>query len=500
MKHSQLLAWLSAVLCLTFSISTLWLWQIVSAPKFEASARLAMAQARVARADMARPAPNDQSASVQQAPVDVALPVDEAPPVDESKVLSPEVLSTAALLIADRNVQLSLASPFDSVTDYLLERTRVARPDRGEPGELLITCTALAGDESLQMLSAIVDAYLDAATTAPPALADFTSDERPTVELQTECEQLARAMEQHEQTNAELAAHLQAAKAAAGDPSDPSHLDPIKLEAELVQARRASGDAAGRLADAHRDLERKLPAELIATRIADVPERTKALERLNQLKIKDDLDQQEALRQKWSAIYGKNHPRMAELRQHIESLEQQVSVFSARDQGQPPDVLAASAAAVVLAALESEAAGRAAAERELENRLARVQQQLQQQQELEARLRESRQELEFLHGEHGRLWKEIDGARREQASRLATLVEPPALSPDPVAPQAGLPMAAACTSGMALCLLVIWQFRAQLPRATSRVRAPAQNRAAVRERYRSREEQQLLRLKLQSAR
>jgi uncharacterized protein involved in exopolysaccharide biosynthesis len=424
--------------------------------------------------------------------------VNQAARFDEARVLSPEVLSAAALLIADRNVPLALASPFDSVTDYLLERTRVGRPDREAADEIVITCSATAGDEALQMLSAVVDAFLEAATTTRPVGGESRPDERQTLDLQTECEQLATAIEQQQTAIAQLAAQLEITKAA---DVDLAGTDPIALEAEVVQARQACSDAAARVADARRDFEKKLPAEIIAARIADLPTRTKVLERLSQAKLKEDLDAQEALRQKWSAIYGRNHPRMTELRQRIESLEQQVGAFSTGEPGQPAEAVPASGASIVLAGMESESAGLKSHQQQLDARLAAAQQQLQQQQELETRLGASRQELEFLQGEHSRLWKEIEGARRDQARRLATLIEPATLSPDPIAPQAGLPMATACVSGMALCLLVIWQFRARWPGAKVTARVRVKNDAKPRrERFRSHEEQQLMRLKLQSAR
>ena len=485
MKRRRFLALASSALCLAVVLSAGWLWQTLAAPKFEARARLVAGIDPVAD-------PNAEA--------------DKTVPIDEARILSPEVLSAAALLIADRNVPLSLASPFDSVTDYLLERIHVGRADRGAPDEILITCSAKTADESLQMLSAVVDAYLDAATTAQPARNGSGADESPTIELQTECDQLARAIEQKQQAIAELTAQQEAAKTIAGGSAGN---DPISLEAELVQARRASGDAADRLAAARLDFEKKLPGEFIAARIADVPARTKVLARLNRAKIKNDLDQQEALRQKWSAVYGRNHPRMAEIRQHIESLEQQVGRFSAPEAtgektgetGQPADALPASEASIVLAALEAESAGFKTNEQQLEARLAGSQQRLQQQQELETRLNDSRQELEFLHGEHSRLWKQIDSARRTQTNELATLIEPPALSSNAVAPQAGLPMATTCASSMTLCLLVIWQFRNRAPEIAIPDAAPAKEEPPIRrERFRSHEEEQLMRLKLQSAR
>src|SRR5258708_6836643 len=123
MKHRRFLALASAALCLAFAVSAGWLWQSLSPAKYAASARLVTANASVDNPS------GDLPALVAGAPI------------DESSVLSPEVLSAAALLIADRNVPLALASPFDSVTDYILGRIRVGRPDREETDEILITCS-----------------------------------------------------------------------------------------------------------------------------------------------------------------------------------------------------------------------------------------------------------------------------------------------------------------------------------------------------------------------
>jgi uncharacterized protein involved in exopolysaccharide biosynthesis len=481
-----LLTLTTAALCLTFSLAAGWLWQSLSTPKFEASAKLVIANGSAADERAGKPASDDGS--------DAAV---EVPPVDEASVLSPDVLSAAANFIAERDVRLSLASPFDSVTDYLLERIRVGRPAHATLEEILITCSATDGQEALQMLSAVVDACLETATSALRCGAACKIDEQQTIELQMECDQLAGAIEQQQQIILEMAAQLEVVRAAAASAIDN---DPIPLEAELVHARRVLGDATVSLADARRDAENRLPAEFIAARIADVPARTRVLERLNLAKIRNELDQQEALRQKCSAIYGRNHPRMAELRQHIESLEQQVSVFSAGERDQPADATGASGAAIVLAALENETVVLKAAEQELQTRLAAAQQRSHQQHELETQLSASRQDLEFLLGDHDRICKQIDGSLRNQASHLAWLIEPPALSPDPIAPQAGLQLAVACVSGMALCLVVIWQLRSLSRISAAKPAAPAKNRAAGGySRFRSRTEEQLIRLKLQSA-
>ncbi len=492
MKHRRFLALASSAACLAFAVSSVWLWQSLSPAKFESSARLA-----IANASEANWAP-DASANSEDAPI------------DESKILSPEVLSGAALLIADRNVPLALASPFDSVTDYLLGRIQVARPDQGATDEILITCSAASAEESLQILSAVVDAYIDVATTSQAVPIDTPTDE--SIALQTECDQLAGAVEQKQREIAELAVQQEAAgptdnQTSTGQPG----IDPAALEAELVQARRANSDAQARLAAAQRDLAQNVPAEFVAARIADLPVKTRVLERLNQVKIKQELEQQEAQRQKWSSVYGRNHPRMAELGQHIESLKQQIARFSAEEQqaeqGPTADSAPAAPAAIVLAALETESNGLQAAVRELETRLATARNGSQQQHELVVKLTGSRQELEFLREEHSRVWKQIDTARHNQRDPQATVIEPPGLSSSPIVPQTGLQMSIACVSGMALCLLVIWQYRRLAPvdvaqAAEEQSDAPVRRESppAARPRFWSEEERQLLRLKLQSAR
>jgi hypothetical protein len=409
-------------------------------------------------------------------------------------VLSPEVLSAAAALLNERGVALALDSPFDSETDYLIGKIAVERASRGEPDEVQITCTASDADETLQMLTALVDAYLATAKNALPASDGVASEE-----LEIERRQLAGAIQRQERAIVTQAEQLQMMKEADDDAAGAGD-DPQALEAALNEVRGLVQEAQKRLDEARRDLERKLPAEVVAARLAESPARTKILDRLNLARLTDDLHQQEALRLKWSSVYGRNHPQMIEIQGKIEQLKQQVAGLPVESQAVAAAVAASTPLSLVLTALESELAQRTTAENEIEMRLAARLDRLNAQQELEMKLGEARQELAFLHGEHDRLRYRADGARHTLDSRLPSVIEPPTLSPDPIAPQAGLQMAVSCVAGMALYLLLLWQIRTRLtspPEQRPAPKTPAP--AARRQRFRSQEEQQLARLKMLSA-
>jgi hypothetical protein len=112
-----------------------------------------------------------------------------------------------------------------------------------------------------------------------------------------------------------------------------------------------------------------------------------------------------------------------------------------------------------LSELESHLADARATEAEIDRRTIARNERIGARQELEAALGDARQELAFLHGEHDRVRRQIDSARREQMSLAPSVIEPPSLSPEAIAPRAGLPMAASCVAGMAVYLLLLRQIR-----------------------------------------
>jgi hypothetical protein len=61
--------------------------------------------------------------------------------------------------------------------------------------------------------------------------------------------------------------------------------------------------------------------EVIATRLPE-PARSKIIERLNMARVNDELHRQRVLLEDSSRVYGRNHPRMAEIRKRIATLEQ----------------------------------------------------------------------------------------------------------------------------------------------------------------------------------
>ena len=444
MKHKRWVPVAAAVLCLALSISAGWLWHALSETTYEASARLAIP---------GNPLTGSQSFSGGDSP--------EGEGTAEETVLAPAVLSAAADLLHERGVHLSLSSPFDSEMDYLLGRLRVEPADRAMTDEARILCTAPVADEALQIVQAIVDACQAGTSDAQPPAADPSADD-----AEGERRQLVRAIERQERTIAALIEQIGKASESPRRAAGPGD-DPLELEGSLDDARRAVSETEGRLEEARRDLTKKLSAEAIAARLPDGPVRSRIVQRLSLGKLKEELRQEQALSEKLSSVYGRNHPRMSEIREKIEELQNQISGIVAEASDLAASSQDVSPAAVILSELESQLADARAAEAEIDRRAISRNERLGARQELEAALGDARQELAFLHGEHDRVRRQIDSARREQRSIGPSVIEAPGLSPDPIAPRAGLQMAASCVAGMALYLFVLWQFR-------SRCLAPAE--------------------------
>jgi hypothetical protein len=507
MKHFRSLPVLAAALCLAVSLSAGWLWHTLTEVTYEAHARLALQGDPFGEPDGAARSADADAASNSLA---------------EDQVLTAEVLAAACDLLRDRGVALSLPSPFDSDTNYLLSRSRVEAAASGNTDDIRIVCAAPRGDEALQMLAAVVDAFLAAARMPPPPPA-LPSDD-PEHELQ----HLLRAIERQEHTIAALEAEQAQARPAAAEATG-SESAAEDLDSRLEAAHRAILDAENRLDDARRDFEKQLPAEVVATRLPEGAARTRVLDRLGYARLSGELRQQEALAVRSSAVYGRNHPRMIELREKIEQLRRQVAGVAVQKGDIPALNPEPDPQAIVLSTLEQDLAEALAGAREMESLASARDDRAAALAGLDADLLDARQELAFLHVERDRLRRQIESARREQARRLPAVVQPPTLSPDAIGPQAGLPMAVSCVAGMALYLFVLRQFRARFlrpaePPQASRTaapfaRAPVQGRAhpgppapplvqiplsvdppARPERVRAQDEHRLARLKMLSTR
>src|SRR5262249_40896636 len=159
----------------------------------------------------------------------------------------------------------------------------------------------------------------------------------------------------------------------------------------------------GRLEEVRRDLARKMPAETVAARLPDGPVRAKILQRLSLGRLREESRQQQALGEKLSSVYGRNHPRMTEIREKIDQLQREIPGIVAAAGELAAASRAVAPAAVILNELESQLADARAAEAEIDRRTIARNERFGTRQELETALGEARQELAFLHGEHDRV-------------------------------------------------------------------------------------------------
>jgi hypothetical protein len=468
MTNRRSLSLAAALLCLAVSASAGWLWHTLSETRYEARARLTCGSALTAEED--------------------GSDDDEALSTAEELVLSPEVLSNAAALLHDRTISLTLASPFDSETDYLLNRTHVERPVQGGANEIQITCDAANADEAREMLTAVVDAFAESRKATCQAVGGTAAGES-----EGERRQLARAIQRQEAAVADLAEQLHSAGDSAG-----GGLDPAALETAAALARLKVTEAERRLDDAQRHFEQKTPAEVVAAHLPEGPLKTGILERLNFVKLREELQGEESRLKKSSEVYGRNHPRIAEIRGKIEQLRREMARSPQGSAENPQAAADSSLLLIVLDALESDLADAEAARQDCEARLAAVRDRLTAQHEIEVKLTDARQELAFLRSEDEGLRQQVLDVRRDEEEKLPAVLEEPALSPDPVAPRAGLPIAVSCVAGMALYLLLLWQMRPRREAQASAARE-ALPAASCRPRFFSQEEQQLARLKMLSA-
>lgn len=475
MKYDRSLL-LTGGLSLALLISAGWLWQALSQTRYEAVARIG---------------PPETARDV--------FDQDAAPEVSvAAQLLSSENLAAAADLLRERLISVPLASPFDSDIDFLAGSLRVESDDQSETDDVRIVATATEAEPALQILKAVVDAWLAETTKTAAPVADPAA-----AAAETERRQIAQAIERQQREIESIDERLKTA----GDPLEPETADDLaRLEGELVEIRRSRVEAERRLEDVRRELaDKKLSVEAIVSRIADNTVRASVRERLNLAKLHDDLESQKAALQKCAAIYGSKHPRMAEIRARVEQLDQQLSALPVQLAGFS-ESSAVDLPTLVLQPLERDAAVRQEAEQELQSRLDGLIGRLTARQELERQLGESRQELAFLHSERDRARKQVESTRHDESSHLSQLIEPPTLASAPLAPDAGLPLTFSCLTGLGLCVAMFRQLQAwrraptgvPLPPAPAQPKSPLLKSPPSRERFRSHEEQQV-RLKMLAA-
>jgi hypothetical protein len=315
-----------------------------------------------------------------------------------------------------------------------------------------VVCAAPDSEEALQILTALIDAATAAIADAAP------SPVSPVEGPENERRQLLVAIQRQERSIAALTQQLATAKVAANGAFTTDD-DLAALELERIEARRAIAEAERQLDDARRDFDARLAPEVVVARLPEGPNRTNLLDRLGEARLKDELRQQEVLAEKLSAVYGRNHPRMSEIKGRIGELRKQIRPLTSPSDGQTSPESDADPHRLVLDALEWDLEDARVSAQQVEARLLASHDRSGTRKELESQLAEARQELAFLHEEYDRARRETAGAPVEQHSRSPVVLGPPALSSEPLTSFAGLPIAASCVAGMAVYMFILWQLR-----------------------------------------
>jgi hypothetical protein len=409
-------------------------------------------------------------------------PGDSALPNLEEMLLAPDVVTAAIDLLAERGFVLPVDPAADSEVNFILNRTDTTCQRHGDQDEIDIHYRAAKGEMALATLSAIADAGIHALRSNIPPVEDPAAGGR-----ERERVQIAKACEDARRQVADLQKQIEKRDAAL--PGSPATDRPRQaLEAEFENLRQRRVDAEDRLADARRQIRAGVD---VAAIMADLPEDQDwgALrESLTALQWEAELRQKVAACDVAASIYGRNHPRMTRLQGEADALRKKLSALKPAQSGNssaaPP-----LASDVILNALEVLWQQAATAEQGAQAQLEAARAARDQQQGLEARLADARQELAFLNTEQERIEHEITEARREVESRLPGLAGPPTLEDEPVMPALTAYLLWAAAIGIALAAL-FWRLAGRIGSRREPSRA-----VRVRGRVISREEDNLARLR-----
>jgi hypothetical protein len=464
------LALFAGVICLALAVSAGWLWQSHSDSECEAVASILILREG---SDDTVPLPRE---------------------IHEADVLAPEVLNFAVERLQELGYLPVAEASGGSPTEQIIARTQVCPAVRGNRGETEIHFTASDAAEALAVTQALLDAFLESLNLESSS--SESGSEAELEELQVEREKLQEAINRQKRNLANLNRQLESLPAEL----DESAVDSAALESELARIRREHRDAALRLAEARRDIDHRLAAESVASRIPDATSRSRVLARVEQLKIQSEFRRWEQQQQKWSKVYGRNHPRMVELREKMEALQKQLS-----DLGSTGDDVAASEpsspSAIVLAAFESESSGLDEAEKQLASRLGQRQAALDERHELESLILAGQKELEFLEGEIVRNSQDAANLNRPESDIREVIVTPPVVEREALGSGFGLPMAVSCFTGGLVYLVILSRIRSRsAARRVAEESAPPHRADTLRDRFPTPEEERQLRLRLSARR
>ena len=414
--------------CLSLTCGVAWLHYTRSEPVFEAHARLRLA---------ARP---DESASTEQMP---AVDASE----DPSRLPATIVAATLELL-RQRDFQIALNSPLDSESSELASRVQVVTEDRAGHKGVALTYTTTDSTEAVPVLTAVVDAYVKSQSeqvSGPPAPA--------LTEMQTKAQQLSNALAAEQARLTAARTNLaQSSTTEAGRLISTEKLKTLSSAAADAQRRRLEAEA--RLIQARQEIEAgTLPIELLISRLPEGPTRSLVHEALTRSGLRDKLERQLAVHQRLAAVYGRNHPQLVECRQNLEALESQLKASETSASGEAIDE---SPAALLVGSLQSELKTFQTMERDLHEQINAESAGV----DAHARLAKDHSDAELavarLKVEQDAAQRLLEAAQHNQADQAASIVEPPSLASEPVAPVVWKELSFGIGAGLILGCLACW--------------------------------------------
>lgn len=407
-------------------------------------------------------------------------------PTIEEALLSPEALAAAADRMRRDGTPLPLASPLDSEIEHLINHLDAVRERHGDHDEFELTYLTPEPATAVVILTAVVESGLKALREMAPHAEDPAAEGR-----ERERERVAQSLEKKRQAASSLDERI--AEADRSDSRGDLTAEGMRLLTSALDAARVRrAETEDHLADARARFRSGASAAQV---IAGLPEGTlgnSARELAGADETRGLLRRKTAALKELSRVYGRNHPRIVELRSDIDELRRRLATILvspskplnplAENGIAPADVLEAdlpAVATVLLEILDEQQLQASALEQDLDRRLSAAVAAAERRKGLETQRETAKYELGLLQEEHDRLAREVTEARREADLHRANIVEPPALSPDPIVPS---PAANLLWAGMAglVASTLCWRKH----RDTVRVAQAAPPAPAVEERSR----------------
>ena len=242
-----------------------------------------------------------------EATAQIRMPRDAATERDDATTaepaIPPEVLSTAVARLKTNGVQILLRAPLTTETDELARHVRLEIDRHAGQDVLTLTYITPDRDSAVPILTAIAECYLDHLRDSSPAKAAVPqplADEMGKIEYA--CERQQSLVQEHKQKLRDQP--VDDVKRAA------LHEKIKSLNQSLAGIRRDRLEAEHRFQQAKKDLDGGMPLELLAARFPDGPAKSLMHEALSQVRMYRELKQHAATFLEFSAVYGKNHPRM----------------------------------------------------------------------------------------------------------------------------------------------------------------------------------------------